>query len=108
VSAIIKVSNLGKKYVIAHNQPRRRGYRRFSEDVAAAFTWPMRALRSQRNGHINGQPKREDFWALREVDFEVQQGEVVGIIARNALRIAHVKWLVRSRILSVCKKLTAF
>jgi lipopolysaccharide transport system ATP-binding protein len=83
VSSIIKVSNLGKKYIIAHNRPRRRNYRRFSEDVAAAITWPARMLRAGHNGHTNGQPKREEYWALRDVDFEVAQGEVVGIIGRN-------------------------
>ena len=25
----------------------------------------------------------EDFWALQDVSFEVQQGEVVGVIGRN-------------------------
>jgi lipopolysaccharide transport system ATP-binding protein len=91
VTSIIKVSNLGKKYLISHNQPRRRSYRRFSEDVAAAFTWPARALRASMrpsaNGHAgvksNGVPRREEFWALRDIDFEVEQGEVVGIIGRN-------------------------
>jgi lipopolysaccharide transport system ATP-binding protein len=84
VRSIIKVSNLGKKYIIAHDQPRRRReYRRFSEEVAAALTWPARMLGASRNGHANGQPKREEFWALRDVEFEVQQGEVVGIIGRN-------------------------
>jgi lipopolysaccharide transport system ATP-binding protein len=28
-------------------------------------------------------PRSEDFWALRDVSFEVKQGEVVGIIGRN-------------------------
>jgi lipopolysaccharide transport system ATP-binding protein len=93
---MIKVSNLGKKYVIAHNQPRRVSYNRLSEDLAAAFTWPVRALRSRlvnagknskRNGAPNNTPSwlppREEFWALREVDFEVERGQVVGIIGRN-------------------------
>ena len=35
---------------------------------------------------FNGQrsaPKREEFWALKNVSFEIQSGEVVGIIGRN-------------------------
>src|SRR5205814_8295172 len=32
------------------------------------------------NPHL---PRSEDFWALREVSFEVDQGEVIGIIGRN-------------------------
>lgn len=31
----------------------------------------------------NPQPSTEDFWALKDVSFEVKQGEVVGIIGRN-------------------------
>jgi lipopolysaccharide transport system ATP-binding protein len=83
VSFIIKVSNLGKKYIITHNTPRRHRNRLFSENLSAAFTWPVRILRTGRNGYANSQPKREEFWALRDIDFEVEPGEVVGIIGRN-------------------------
>jgi lipopolysaccharide transport system ATP-binding protein len=83
LSSIIKVSNLGKKYIITHNQPRRRGYRRLSEDLTKAFSWPIRRWRADPSVLINGQSKREEFWALRDVSFEVTQGEVVGIIGRN-------------------------
>jgi lipopolysaccharide transport system ATP-binding protein len=38
-------------------------------------------LRRWRNGSDDG--RTEDFWALRGVDFEIQPGEVVGIIGRN-------------------------
>ncbi len=30
-----------------------------------------------------GRSGTEDFWALKDVSFEVKQGEVVGIIGRN-------------------------
>src|SRR5439155_3645897 len=32
---------------------------------------------------VVGHPPTEDFWALRDVSFEVKQGEVLGIIGRN-------------------------
>jgi len=83
MSAMIKVSNLGKRYMIAHNQPRRSRYRRFSEDLAEAVTWPVRRLRAGRNGHVAGRTATDEFWALRDVDFDVQPGQVVGIIGRN-------------------------
>jgi lipopolysaccharide transport system ATP-binding protein len=37
-------------------------------------------LRRQRDAKLAA---REDFWALKDVSFEIQQGEVVGVIGRN-------------------------
>jgi lipopolysaccharide transport system ATP-binding protein len=104
MSSMIKVSDLGKKYVIAHNQPGLRGYGRLSEDLSSALTWPLRVLKQGLFNHGHGEEvtrqgiatngeslspsksavsRREEFWALRDVDFEVTKGEVVGIIGRN-------------------------
>ena len=50
--------------------------------MSSPRSWP-RQLRWFRQG---GQPPTgwaEDFWALRDVSFEVKQGEVLGIIGRN-------------------------
>ena len=41
---------------------------------------PARWLSSNRNGSSSGQ---RDFWALRDVSFELRKGEVVGLIGRN-------------------------
>ena len=90
---MIKVSNLSKRYLISHNGPARVQYRRFSEEIARALNWPLRAI-WQRVGLTGrtaepddmppaGAARREEFWALRDVGFEVDQGEVVGIIGRN-------------------------
>src|SRR4051812_28830630 len=88
MAPMIKVSDLGKRYIIRHNQPGRSGYRRFSEDLASALTWPARKLQAAIRPGTNGRPPavsptREEFWALQDVDFEVQQGEVIGVIGRN-------------------------
>jgi lipopolysaccharide transport system ATP-binding protein len=32
---------------------------------------------------LNHQPAQEEFWALRDINFEVRQGEVVGLIGRS-------------------------
>ncbi len=65
----IRVSNLGKCYEI-YNNPR---------DRLKQFVIP----RLQR---LFGQPPRQyfrEFWALKDVSFEVKKGETVGIIGRN-------------------------
>ncbi len=65
----IRVSNLGKCYQI-YNAPR---------DRLKQFIVPR--LR-QLAGQIPGQYFHE-FWALKDVSFEVKKGETVGIIGRN-------------------------
>ena len=69
----VEVENLGKKYALRRSQPNGE-YRRFSEDLVAALRRPFGA-------RSNG--KHEDFWALRDVSFQIEPGEVVGIIGRN-------------------------
>ncbi len=64
----IRVSNLSKRYEI-YDTPR---------DRLKQFVLP----RLQRGGQPARQYFRE-FWALRDVSFEVKQGETVGIIGRN-------------------------
>jgi lipopolysaccharide transport system ATP-binding protein len=79
VPPVIRVENLGKKYTIQHQTGGGGGYRRLSEDLVEAIKRPF----CKAKPHANGCPKNEDFWALRNVSFEVQQGEVLGIIGRN-------------------------
>ncbi|MBI4470331.1 MAG: ABC transporter ATP-binding protein [Acidobacteria bacterium] len=82
---VIKVENLGKKYTIRHQNGAGDGLRHKLHDVATA---PFRWLRNQKSGFSNltSDPRplaSEEFWALKDVSFEVKQGEVVGIIGRN-------------------------
>jgi lipopolysaccharide transport system ATP-binding protein len=89
--AIIQVENLGKRYRIAHQQQGRR-YVALRDVIADKLAAPFRALKGRdprselRGRNSNLRPPTsgmEDFWALRNVSFEVKQGEVVGIIGRN-------------------------
>ena len=50
------------------------------ETLSSSFRSALRALKGSRP-----KPVRDDslFWALRDVSFEVQRGEVIGIIGRN-------------------------
>lgn len=73
----IKVENLSKRYVIGHQGDSRDALR---HRIDAALRNPFRWLRQSRERR---QASREEFWALNDVSFEVQRGDVVGIIGRN-------------------------
>jgi homopolymeric O-antigen transport system ATP-binding protein len=69
---VIRVEQLGKKYrlgIARHDTLRDR--------LAHALRAPVRRLR----GVVEADPT--EFWALRDVAFEVQRGEVLGVIGRN-------------------------
>ena len=75
---IIKADGLGKRYRIQHQQERQR-YRALRDVLADK----ARSLFQNRKSEITTSNSVEDFWALRDVSFEVKPGEVVGIIGRN-------------------------
>jgi lipopolysaccharide transport system ATP-binding protein len=75
--AIITVENLGKCYRLQHQQRERYTALR---DV---ITDRVKGLFANRGSATDNQQSEEDFWALKDVSFEVKQGEVVGIIGRN-------------------------
>jgi lipopolysaccharide transport system ATP-binding protein len=68
----IKVENLGKQYQIgARAEP----YETLRDAFGRTLRAPFRRLRTR--------GKSEVFWALRDVNFQVMPGEVLGIIGRN-------------------------
>ena len=66
----IHVEGLGKRYRLGQ----RERYRAMRDVLARAFTSMLQR---------NGEPRDGYMWALRDVSFDVQQGEVVGLIGRN-------------------------
>ena len=74
---VIRVEGLGKKYRIRHQRPERYTALR---DVMAEKVRGVLGLGRRGAGET---PEVEDFWALKDVSFEVKQGDVVGIIGRN-------------------------
>lgn len=76
--AIITVSNLGKKYRLQHQAERIR-YSTFRDMLANK----VKSIFGNRESDIGKRRSVEDFWALKDVSFEVKRGEVVGIIGRN-------------------------
>ena len=80
--AVIKVENLGKKYVIGHQLEH--GYVSLRDVIAGgARRFGSRLLHPFNGAAAVSNGKREEFWALKDVSFEVKQGEVIGIIGRN-------------------------
>ena len=71
---IIQVENLGKRYRIGAPQAAYGTLRDTLADIARA---PLRLLSR------NGQADKPLIWALRDVNFEIAKGEVVGMIGRN-------------------------
>ncbi|MBE9063612.1 ABC transporter ATP-binding protein [cf. Phormidesmis sp. LEGE 11477] len=75
---VIRVEKLGKKYILKHQKAEKYTVLR---DVLARKTVSVRDyVVTGRNKVLR---KREDFWALQDISFEVKQGDVVGIIGRN-------------------------
>lgn len=71
---IIQVEGLGKKYRIGAQQA---AYGSLRESLAGMVRAPLRRLQG------NGKDPQPTIWAVRDVSFEIEPGEVVGIIGRN-------------------------
>jgi len=76
-NAIISVENLSKRYIIGHRRSKDDGMRHVIEDALRA---PLKWLRREEK---KPDPQKEEFWALKNVSFDVKQGEVMGLIGRN-------------------------
>jgi ABC-type polysaccharide/polyol phosphate transport system ATPase subunit len=72
----ISAEGLGKRYRIGTIARQTT----MGERLTHAMKAPVRWLSSNRNGSSGG---HRDFWALRDVSFELRRGEVVGLIGRN-------------------------
>jgi lipopolysaccharide transport system ATP-binding protein len=75
----IRVENLGKRYRIGQ----RERYYALRDVLARSLTAPFRFLHRNNQSPIPDPQSPNFIWALKDVSFEVKQGEVVGIIGRN-------------------------
>jgi lipopolysaccharide transport system ATP-binding protein len=80
---VIRAEGLGKKYVLGHQAERER-YTALRDVIARNLRGWARTAREMVHGRpiITGD-ETEEFWALKDVSFEINRGEVVGIIGRN-------------------------
>jgi lipopolysaccharide transport system ATP-binding protein len=78
--AVIRVDSMGKRYRIGLAAQRHDTVR---EAIVHAASTPFRNLRRMRHREQGSGVQDDTVWALRSVSFEVQRGEVLGIIGRN-------------------------
>ncbi len=62
---ILEIHNIGKKFRINHEQQ------------------PYLSIRDSVSNVFKSKGSKEDFWALKDVSFTVEQGDTVGIIGKN-------------------------
>lgn len=80
---IISTAGLGKKYLIGHSAGRD-GNLSFREVVGDTVRGATRAIaRLAKNQQIAVGASTEEFWALKDVAFNISRGDVVGIVGRN-------------------------
>ncbi len=82
---IIRVENLSKLYVLGKSGGSEGFRHAFQDFVTAPFRW-VKNLSAKSGNRAGGAPEKKsatDFWALKNVSFEIKQGEVVGVIGRN-------------------------
>jgi lipopolysaccharide transport system ATP-binding protein len=85
LNTVIKVENLSKKYIISHQKRERYLTLRDtiaqkSKEIGKRLLHPFISYSSQ---PLAGLSDTEEFWALKDISFEVQQGDRLGIIGRN-------------------------
>ena len=82
---IIVAENISKSYLIGHQYARREGAYVALRDVIGRelSNFARKTADIIRGRQVIQGDEVEEFWALKDVSFEVKQGEVLGIIGRN-------------------------
>lgn len=87
MTKVIEINNLSKKYIIPHgNQP---AYSTLIETLTNKF----------KSSKSNSQPTFEEFWALKDITLDIQEGDCVGIIGKNGAG--------KSTLLKILSRITA-
>jgi lipopolysaccharide transport system ATP-binding protein len=73
---IIEIRGVSKEYSIRAARGHYQGSKRLTESLENTLGHPIKALKGIRES-------KETFWALKDISFNVEEGQVVGIIGRN-------------------------
>jgi lipopolysaccharide transport system ATP-binding protein len=77
MTVIIRAEHISKRYRIGLTPQR---YQTLSENITHALGAPLRAIRRVQAPRNDGD---DTIWALKDISFEVEQGQVLGIVGRN-------------------------
>jgi lipopolysaccharide transport system ATP-binding protein len=76
MKSAIKVSSLSKQYQIGSEIIRGQSFR---EMLSGVFSYPFSRYKNLKQSD----PSAERIWALKDVSFEVDRGEILGIVGKN-------------------------
>jgi len=80
----IRVENLSKRYLVGHESDKGARYHSMRDTLVRKTITFARNIRDMAGGrHIVQGDEIEEFWALKDISFDVRRGDVLGIIGRN-------------------------